>query len=173
MATIKKVRLAAMCAGSLALVAAAPAAAFPPVGSTVTGVDDGRGFDFGALTTCHVSLGGTVTSQDPWGGGTIRVDRTSFTGCTSGVTVTANSLPWTLGTDSTAAAALYPLDVNITTSRGTCRYSGSLLGSTNGAGTWWFTESVFKRTSGCGGADDLRTRVTLNLRDSAGQPLRM
>jgi hypothetical protein len=173
MLIIKKLGLAAMCAGSLALVAAMPAAAFPPVGSTVTGVDDGRGFDFGALTTCHVSLGGTVTSQDPWGGGGIRVNRVSYTGCTSGVTVTANSLPWTLGTDPTLAAALYPLDVSITTSRGTCRYSGSLLGSTNGAGTWWFTESVFKRTSGCGGADDLRTRVTLNLRDSTGRPVRL
>jgi hypothetical protein len=171
MDTIKRFGLAVVCAGSLALVAVTPAAAFPPIGTAVTGVDDGRGIDFGGVTTCRMSLGGRVTSLETFGGGTIAVDRISFTGCSSGATAIANSVPWTIGTDATLAAVLYPNDVSITTSRGTCRYSGDLLGATNGSGTWFLTGPVFQRTTGCGGADQLPTRVALRLTDPAGNPL--
>ena len=171
MFTMKRIGVGAVCAAALALAAAAPAAAFPPVGTAVSGEADARGFDFGALTTCRLTLGGQVTSQEMWGGGTIRVDRVAFTDCSNGATVTANGLPWTLGTASNLAAAFYPPDVNITTARGTCRYSGSMQGWTNGSGTWFLNGDVYRRTAGCGGFDDLRTRVTLNLRDSDGRPI--
>jgi hypothetical protein len=143
--------------GMLAFLGVGSAAAFPPIGTAVTGADDGRGFDFGGLTTCSVSVGGHVTGQEQFGGGSISLDQVSFTACSSGATVTVNALPWTLGTAPTLSAALFPADVNITTSQGTCRYSGSLLGYTNGSGTWFFTEPVFQRTAGCGGADQLRS----------------
>jgi hypothetical protein len=83
--------------------------------------------------------------------------------------VTANGLPWTLGTAPNLAAAFYTPDVNITTTRGTCRYSGSMQGWTNGTGTWFLNGHVFRRTAGCSG--DLPTRVTLSLRDSEGRPV--
>lgn len=171
MDTIKRIGLAVVCAGAIALVAATPAAAFPPVGTTVTGVDDGRGIDFGALTNCRASLRGHVTGQEMWGGGTISVDRVAFTGCSSGAAVTANDLPWTLGTAPTLAAVMYPNHVSITTSRGTCRYSGDLQGYTNGSGTWFLSGHVFQRAAGCGGADQLPTRVTLRLTDANGNPV--
>jgi hypothetical protein len=171
MTTIKRIGLAMVCAGSLALVAVTPAAAFPPIGTPVTGVDDGRGIDYGALANCSVSLRGHVTGVEMWGGGTISVDRISFTGCSSGATVTANAMPWTIGTDPTLASVLYPNDVTITTSRGTCRYSGDLLGSTNGAGTWSLIGPVFRRTAGCGGGDQFTSRVGLRMSDSNGNPL--
>jgi hypothetical protein len=52
----------------------------PAVGTAVTGVDGGRGIDFGGLTTCRASLAGHVTGLEMFGGGTISVDRISFTG---------------------------------------------------------------------------------------------
>jgi hypothetical protein len=171
MNTFKRFGLALVCAGSLALVAVTPAAAFPPIGTAVTGVDDGRGIDFGALTNCRASLSGHITGVEMWGGGTIGVDRISFTGCSSGVRVTANALPWTIGTDPTLASVLYPNDVNITTSRGTCRYSGSLLGSTNGAGTWWFIADIYQRAAGCGGPEQFTNRAAFRLSDANGNPL--
>jgi hypothetical protein len=171
MNALKRIGAAGVCAASLVVAAATPAAAFPPIGSSVTGTSDGRGIDFGALTTCRMSLSGRVTGHEMWGGGTIAFDRIAFTNCSSGATVTANALPWTLGTGPTLAAAMYPPDVDIATGRGTCRYSGYLLGSTDGAGTWWQTGDVYMRTAGCGGAEDLPTRVTLSLRDSDGKPV--
>jgi hypothetical protein len=174
MNTIVRVAVAAVCAvGSLAWLGVGSAAAFPPVGSVVRGVDDGRGIAFGGLTTCRVSLSGRVTRVEMFGGGAIEVDRVSFTGCSSSTTVTANSLPWTLGTDALAAAALYTPDVSITTSRGTCRYSGNLLGTTNGAGTWNLIGDVYLQAGGCGGAGQLTTRVALRLTDSNGNPVGM
>jgi hypothetical protein len=171
MNTIKRIGLAVVCAGSLALVVAAPAAAFPPVGTDVTGVEGGRGIEFGALTTCGVSLSGVVTRQEMFGGGEIRVDRIAFTGCSSGASVTANALPWSLGADPTAAAGLGPVDVNITTSRGACRYSGNLLGSITELGSWFVSGDVRQRAAGCGGADQLATSVGLRVRDSEGNPV--
>jgi hypothetical protein len=173
MNTIKRIGLAMVCAGSLTLIAAAPAAAFPPIGTAVTGVDDGRGIEYAGLTTCSTSLSGHVTGVEMFGGGSISVDRISFTGCSSGAAVAANSLPWTIGTDATTASVLYPNDVTITTSRGTCRYSGDLLGTTNGSGTWNLIGPVFQRSAGCGGADQFTNRVSLRLFDSEGNPLGM
>jgi hypothetical protein len=112
-----------------------------------------------------------MTGVETFGGGTISIDRISFSGCSSGATVTANALPWTLGTDATLAAVLYPNDVSIATSRGTCRYSGDLLGYTSGTGVWFLNGPVFQRAAGCGGADQLSTRVTLHLSDPAGNPV--
>jgi len=171
MTTMRRLGAGALCATALALAAAAPAAAFPPVGTAVTGEADTRGFDFGALATCRLTLGGQVTGHEMFGGGTIRLDRLAFTDCSNGATVTANSLPWTLGTAPSLAAAFYPTDVNITTARATCRYAGSMQGWTNGTGTWFLNGDVFRRTAGCGRVDQLRTRVTLSLRDSDGRPV--
>ena len=172
MYTIKRVGFAVVSAlASLAFLGVTSAAAFPPVGSAVSGVDNGRGISIGGLTTCGVSFNGHVTGLETFGGGTISVDRISFTGCSSGATVTANDLPWTLGTDATLSSVLYPNDVSITTSRGTCRYSGDLLGYTNGAGTWFLNGPVFQRAAGCGGADQLTTSVGAQLRDSQGNPV--
>jgi hypothetical protein len=169
--TIKRVAVAAACAtGSLALLGVSSAAAFPPVGTAVTGVDDGRGIEFRGLTTCHASLSGRVTSLEMFGGGAISVERVSFTGC-GGASVTANGLPWTLGTDATTAAVLFTPDVSITTSRGTCRYSGDLLGATNGSGRWSLIGDVYQRAAGCGGPGQSTASVALRLTDSNGNPV--
>jgi hypothetical protein len=172
MKTIRRVGLVAVSAmASLAFLGVTSAAAFPPAGTAVSGVDDGRGIDFGTLTSCRASLSGHVTGHEMFGGGTISVDQISFTGCSSGATVTANDLPWTIGTDATLGAVLYPNDVSITTSRGTCRYSGDLLGYTNGSGTWFLNGPVFQRAAGCGGADQLATRIGARLSDAQGNPV--
>jgi hypothetical protein len=169
---IKSVGLIAMSAlGLLASLGVQSAAAFPPVGTEVSGVDDGRGIDFGGLTTCRVSMSGRVTGLETFGGGTISFDRVSFAGCSAGATVSANALPWTLGTSSTLTAGLFGVDVSITTSRGTCRYSGGLLGYTNGAGTWFLNGDVYQRVAGCGGARQLTARLTEHVRDADGNPV--
>jgi hypothetical protein len=168
--TIKRFGLAVVCAGSLALVAAAPAAAFPPVGTPVTGADPGTGIAFGELTTCSVGLSGVVTRQEMFGGGEIRVDRIAFTGCSSGASVTATALP-SLGADPLASAGFGPIDVAIATSRGTCRYSGSLLGGIAELGSWFVSGDLRQAAAGCGGADRLATSVGLRVRDAAGNPV--
>jgi hypothetical protein len=172
MSTIRRIALIGACVlGSLALLGVPSAAAFPPIGTPVTGADDGRGIDFGGVTNCRLSLNGRVTGQETFGGGTIGVDRIAFTGCSSGATVSVNALPWTLGTAPTLASIFYVVDVNITTSRGTCRYSGDLLGYSNGIDTWFVTGPLFQRSAGCGAAEQLDTHVGVQPTDPDGNPV--
>ena len=56
-----------------------------------------------------------------------QLDRAAFENCTSGTRVTMN-LPVGFSVDPAGGYSV-GLDVNITNARGTCRYSGSLLGS--------------------------------------------
>src|SRR5918999_2346265 len=130
---ITKRPLAAVCASVVvALAAATPASAFTnwPAG-TVTGVDDGRGFDIGDLTTCSASFRGPLLyDAGMWYGGQIDIDELSFANCTGGVRVSVNEVAqraW--GIDGTLSTVLYGLDINVTTRSGTCRYTGTLYGS--------------------------------------------
>jgi hypothetical protein len=156
----------------LALVAATPATAFTnwPAG-TVTGVDDGRGFDIGGLTTCSAAFRGPLLwDAGMWHGGQIDVEELFFANCTGGARVSANTVAqraW--GIDGTLSTVLYGIDVDVSTPNGTCRYTGTMYGfhyqdRTHHSGP------LYRQSGGCGGGSSEQGRVSLLVRDSNGNP---
>jgi hypothetical protein len=165
--------LASLCAlAVLALAAATPASAFTnwPAG-TVTGVDDGRGVDIGDLTTCSVSFRGPLLwDAGMWYGGQIDVDELSFANCTGGGRVKVNDVAqraW--GIDGTLSTVLYGIDIDVTTPKGTCRYTGTMYGShyTDRA---HHSGPLYRQSGGCGGDGSEQGRVSLFVRDANGDP---
>jgi hypothetical protein len=170
---ITKHALPTVCAlALLALAAATPASAFTnwPAG-TVTGVDDGRGFDIGELTTCSVSFRGHLLwDAGMWHGGQIAVDELSFASCTGGARVSANAAAqraW--GIDGTLSTVLYGIDIDVTTPTGTCRYTGTMYGFHNLDRTH-HSGPLFRQSAGCGGDSSEQGRVSLLVRDANGNP---
>jgi hypothetical protein len=163
----------AVCAAMVgALAAATPASAFTnwPAG-TVTGVDDGRGFGIGELTTCSASFRGQLSwDAGMWQGGQIAVDELSFANCTGGARVSANAVArraW--GIDGTLSTVLYGLDINVTTSTGTCRYTGTMYGS-HPYDRAHHSGPLFRQSGSCGGGSSEQGRVSLLVRDANGNP---
>jgi hypothetical protein len=165
--------LATACAlAVVALAAATPASGFTdwPRG-TVTGVDDGRGFDIGDLTTCRTSFRGPLLyDAGMWFGGQIDIDELSFASCTGGARVRANAVAqraW--GIDGTLSTVLYGIDVNVTTPRGTCRYRGTMYGS-HPFDRAHHSGPLYRQSGSCGGDSSEQGRVSLFVRDSNGKP---
>jgi hypothetical protein len=169
---ITKRALAAVCASAVvALTAAGPASAFTnwPTG-TVTGISDERGFDIGDLTTCSASFSGPLLwDAGMWHGGQIAVDELSFANCTGGARVSVNLVDqraW--GMDGTNSTVLYGIDIDVTTPRGTCRYTGS-LSSYHPVDRAFHSGPLFRKSAGCGGDSNEQGRVTLFVRDANGK----
>jgi hypothetical protein len=175
--TRKKTKLGAVAASAVAVpafAAVAPAdAATMPVGSPIRGVQAGDGTRLGSLTTCVESFRGRVTHDPgPDTGGTVAIDQFSYTNCTNGARVTINTRPRTLSINSIGLWMISPVDVNITTSRGTCRYTGNL-----GDQTGFFTGvtlsgagSLYRKSSGCGGSSSIMATQFERLLDANGNP---
>ena len=104
-------------------------------------------------TTCSDVFKGPVTSDDGHGGIVAGVDEFSMS-CDQGVTVTPNALPWTLtaqGNNTPGSSfTVHGIDVNITTSQGTCRYTGSVSGRALDQG-YYMTGTWSRQSTGCGG----------------------
>jgi hypothetical protein len=146
------------------------------VGSTIRGIQAGDGTHFGTLTTCTESFRGRVTHDGDVGDGfTVGIDEFSFTQCDSGTRVTLNTRPDTLVVNSIALWAIRPMDVNITTPRGTCRYVGGLGDSTGFfSGTQLRgTGLLYQRSDGCDGPRSIQVTQAETLVDENGDPPRM
>jgi hypothetical protein len=156
----------------LGLAGAAPASAFTnwPEG-TVTGVDDGRGFSIGGLTTCSVAFRGPLLwDAGMWYGGQIAVDELSFANCTGGARVSANAVAqraW--GIDGTHSTVLYGIDIDVTTPNGTCRYTGTMYGF-HSHDRSHHSGPLYRQSRGCGGGSSEQGRVSLLVRDANGDP---
>jgi hypothetical protein len=144
-----------------------------PEGSMIRGIQVGNGTHFGDLTTCTESFRGRVMESGSSGDGfTVGIDEFSFTQCDGGTRVTLNNMPDSLTVDAVALWSIRPMDVNITTSRGTCRYTGS-LGDTTGffSGTQLRgTGFLHRRSDGCGGPRSLQVTQAQALLDADGDP---
>jgi hypothetical protein len=155
-------------------VAVTPAsAATMPVGSPIRGVQAGDGTRLGTLTTCVESFRGRVTSDPgPDTGGTVAIDEFAFTNCTNGARVSLNTRPRTLSINSIGLWIITPMDIDVRTSRGTCRYTGNLGDQTgfftgvtlSGAGT------LYRKSSGCGGPGSINATQFERLLDRNGDP---
>jgi len=154
-----------------ALAVASPASAFThEVGAT--GVGNLSPMAFGGLANCaSMSFRGHITSNfRTFGdlGGTFRLDSASFEGCTGGARVSPN-LPVSFSVDPAGGYSV-GLDVNVSTASGTCRYSGSLLGS-GGVSRANVGGDIYRLSAGCGGPDQLRLRTNLSYTDPDGGTL--
>lgn len=104
-------------------------------------------------TSCGDVFKGPVTSDD--GNGNIAASINSFSmSCDQGVSVTPNALPWTLtahGNNTPGSTfTITGIDVNITTSLGTCRYTGSVSAVAMDQG-YDMTGTLSRQSTGCGG----------------------
>jgi hypothetical protein len=104
-------------------------------------------------TSCDDVLKGPVTADD--GNGNIVASINSFSmTCDQGVSVTPNALPWTLtahGNNTPGSTfTIAGIDVNITTSQGTCRYTGSVNATAMDQG-YDMTGTLSRLSAGCGG----------------------
>jgi hypothetical protein len=159
-----------------ALAGGAPAFAAssqPPEGSTIRGVQMGEGTQLGDLTTCTESFSGSVTeSGDAGDGFTVDINQFSFTQCDQDTQVTLNRMPGALTVDAIALWTIRPMDVDITTPDGTCRYTGSLGDSTGFfSGTQLRgTGFLHRQSGGCGGPESLMVTQAQALMDSDGDP---
>ncbi len=104
-------------------------------------------------TSCGDVFKGPVTSDD--GNGNVVAGINSFSmSCDQGVSVTPNALPWTLtahGNNTPGSSyTIAGINVNITTSQGTCRYTGSVSGTAMDQG-YFMTGTLSRQSTGCGG----------------------
>lgn len=111
------------------------------------------------LPSCSDLFKGPVTSDD--GGGNIVASINSFSmTCDQGISVTPNALPWTLnahwtGGDPGNSYTIEGIDLNVTTSQGTCRYTGSVTGTAMDQG-WYLDGTLSRQSTGCGGDAQVR-----------------
>jgi hypothetical protein len=101
--------------------------------------------------SCGDVFRGPVTSSDGSGDVVARID--SFTmSCDEGVTVAPHSLGWTFtSTGAGRSFTLAGIDLDITTSQGTCRYTGSVQGTKDDQGLYFMTGTLERGSAGCGG----------------------
>ncbi len=87
------------------------------------------------------------------------IESVTFNFCDTGTSVKANALPWKLDLQRDASYTISGVDVNVTTSQGTCRYTGSIDGV--GQGAQFFPDvydlrgTLNLQTAGCGGPDQI------------------
>lgn len=142
-------------AAALAILAGPQASASS--GETVLGYDNG-GFAISGVThqqfaaQCGDLFSGPVTSDDGNGNVSAKIDKFSISGCNQGVSVTANALPYTLTLKEGHSFTIQGFDVNITTSQGTCRYTGTVQGGPEFPPTTYaLTGTLSRQSAGCGG----------------------
>ena len=150
------------------VVAAAPLGSAPSAAATssVKGYsEDPTGF--GSLVRCQNVFTGPVTGDD--GGGPIvaRIDGVTFNFCQAGATVSPNALPWTLNLHQ-AGYTIEGFDVDITTSGGTCRYTGMVHGVAQFPGVYDLRGLLTRRNSGCGGPAQLRISNSIEVIGTTG-----
>lgn len=150
-------------AASAAAVLAAPSSA-AAVGDPVHGWGGAMSFTNQSnpltnLTSCSNEFHGHLTADNGAGAGTtVSVDDISFT-CESGTRVTPHALPWTFRITS-GGDVLAGVNVDITTSRGTCQYSGDLVsGAAQFPNVYSITGSLSRRSTGCGGTNPIGVAV--------------
>jgi hypothetical protein len=131
-----------------ALAFAAPqAVASTSAGGSVKGFSE-EPTAFGTLTSCQNVFTGTVTAG---GSQTVAsIGQVSFTFCQADTSVTPAALPWTLKL-SAGSYTIEGFDVNITTPRGTCRYSGTVDGVNQFPNVYDLRGLLTRRTADCGG----------------------
>lgn len=104
-------------------------------------------------TSCGDLFKGLVTSDDGQGNIVASIDTFSMS-CDQGVSVTPNALPWTLtahGNNTPASTfTIADIDVNITTTQGACRYTGSVNAMALDQG-YDMTGTLSRQSAGCGG----------------------
>jgi hypothetical protein len=125
-------------------------------------------FNFGGLTgsefaaTCNDQLQGPVTSTDSSGYITgAEMTKVTIDNCDQGVSVIADTTqPWSLTFQgdpvNTSQFTLQGVDLTITTSQGTCRYTGTIgpahMTFPGEPGLYYFYSTLYRQTAGCGGA---------------------
>jgi hypothetical protein len=168
---VKKLYAAITVAATLALTVTSSALAFHHEVGT-TGVGTLSPVSLGGLTSCdRMSFTGHITSNfRTFGdlGGSFQLDRATFENCTAGTRVTMN-LPVGFSVDPAGGYSV-GLDVNVTNARGTCRYSGSLLGS-GGFSAGNVGGDVYRLNGGCGGPSQFFVRAMLRYSDAQGGEL--
>ncbi|GAA3539447.1 hypothetical protein GCM10022419_019360 [Nonomuraea rosea] len=139
-----------------------PASAFAPVNSPVRAAGPMTFAQqrpaFSAVARCSNEFSGRVTADRGTGrGGEARIDRISFANCDSGLAVTPRALPWALALDSSRTITLRNVDIDVRTSRGTCRFTGDLLNGffDNTLGLYNISGVLHRRSAGCGVGDTL------------------
>ncbi len=143
-------------AGMLVLVGAAHASAFAPVGGAARGFgstdfDDTAGTK---VTTCQNKFSGHVThNAGHRQGGEISIDDISFGPCdpATGISVSANNLPWTLKVDSRANLVVEGVDLDVVKNGRTCHYSGTLEGARSFDGVFTIFGALRRQSGGCDG----------------------
>jgi hypothetical protein len=168
---MKKLYAAMTVAATLALTTTSSALAFHHEVGT-TGVGTLSPISLASLTSCdRMSFTGHIKSNFRlYGdlGGSFQLDKAVFENCTAGTRVTLN-LPVGFSVDPAGGYSV-GLDVNITNARGTCRYSGSLLGS-GGVSAANVGGDVYLLSSGCGGPSQFPVRTMLRYTDAQGGEL--
>ena len=98
---------------------------------------------------------GRVTVDD--GGGEVKAAIDNIlVSCSDGTRVTPNALPWTFDLLKDRGYTIDGVDLNITTSKGTCRYAGTVNGVMEFPdGVYDLRGSLTRRSGTCGGTETL------------------
>ena len=157
--TIGRASLVKACVAVAALaVAAVPQASAAATAESVHGFSS-TGMDFinsdnSVLAQCQNEFSGRVTSDDGSGRVTAYVD--SIVVNCSGARVTPSALPWTLNLLEDRGYTISGVDLNITTARGTCRYTGAFEGFMQFPnGVYDLRGSLTRQSGACGGTERL------------------
>lgn len=125
--------------------------------STVKGFSE-EPTSFGSLAACQHVFTGPVTFANAIGHIKADIDSVMFF-CGTGTSVTANNLPWKLDLQTDVSYTLSGVDVDINTADGTCRYTGSVDGVTEGAeigpNVYDLRGTFSRQTGGCGGPEQI------------------
>jgi hypothetical protein len=137
-----------------ALAIAAPSASASLPASSVKGFSEDR-TTFGSLAACQNVFTGPVTFDNHIGRITADIESVTFNFCDTGISVKANALPWKLDLQRDDSYTISGVDVSITTSQGTCRYSGSIDGVGQFSGVYDLRGTLNLQTAGCGGPNQI------------------
>jgi hypothetical protein len=144
----------AVVAAVAALAVAVPSASASLPASSVKGFSEDR-TTFGSLAACQNIFTGPATFDNHIGRIKADIKSVTFNFCDTGTSVTANALPWKLDLQRDDSYAISGVDVNITTSQGTCRYTGSIDGVGQFPDVYDLRGTLNRQTAGCGGPDQI------------------
>jgi hypothetical protein len=147
---LMKLGVAVVAAVAALAIAALPASASTPA-SSVKGFSEDR-TTFGSLAACQNIFTGPVTFDNHIGRIRADIKSATFNFCDTGTSITANALPWKLDLQRDASYTISGVDVNVTTSQGTCRYTGSIDGVGQAFSDVYDLRGTLNlQTAGCGG----------------------
>jgi hypothetical protein len=149
-------------AAALAILAGPQASAAT---ETVQGYSGSFGFNIGDVThqefatQCDNTFSGPVTSGGGSGSVVASIDKFTVDHCDQGVSVTVNALPWTFEGQNVNNGGFFTvkgIDLNITTAKGTCRYTGTATGGQEFPPTTYdFRGTLTRQSGGCGGDEQI------------------